>query len=81
VCVHLSSFNIERSEQRVDSARRTWQRGTVKRVEGHPAIRRLPMNDFTDNLAVKFYLNQGASGERDSTGAASIGGLLAGGGG
>ena len=46
----------------------------------HPAIRRLPMNDFTDDSAVKFYLNRRASGERDSAGAASIGGLLASGG-
>lgn len=42
----------------------------------HPAIRKLPMNDFTDDSAVKFYLNRRASGERDSAGAASIGGLL-----
>ncbi|KAF8629760.1 hypothetical protein AX15_003283 [Amanita polypyramis BW_CC] len=43
----------------------------------HPAIRKLPMNDFTDDSAVKFYLNRRANGERDSAGAASIGGLLA----
>ncbi|KAF9044765.1 hypothetical protein BDZ89DRAFT_1058868 [Hymenopellis radicata] len=32
----------------------------------HPAIKKLPMNDFTDDSAVKFYLNRHGSGDNDS---------------
>ena len=32
----------------------------------HPAIKKLPMNDFTDDSAVKFYLNR-RRGERDES--------------
>lgn len=32
----------------------------------HPAIRKLPMNDFTDDSAVKFYLNRKSSDKDDS---------------
>ncbi|KAF5367015.1 hypothetical protein D9758_003865 [Tetrapyrgos nigripes] len=32
----------------------------------HPAIKKLPMNDFTDDSAVKFYLNRRSADGRDS---------------
>lgn len=35
-------------------------------LSAHPAIRKLPMNDFTDDSAVKFYLNR-RGGEEDAS--------------
>ncbi|KAI5117770.1 hypothetical protein M0805_003589 [Coniferiporia weirii] len=35
-------------------------------LSAHPAIRKLPMNDFTDDSAVKFYLNRRSSGGDNS---------------
>lgn len=35
-------------------------------LSAHPAIRKLPMNDFTDDSAVKFYLNR-RGGEEDTS--------------
>jgi hypothetical protein len=36
----------------------------------HPAIKRLPMNDFTDDTAVKFYLNRRSETGSDESGTA-----------
>jgi hypothetical protein len=40
----------------------------VSNLSMHPAIEKLPMNDFTDDSAVKFYLNRkGEEGQDDSS--------------
>ncbi|EJD07492.1 uncharacterized protein FOMMEDRAFT_100753 [Fomitiporia mediterranea MF3/22] len=71
---------VEEAEQMPKTVKRS-SMGSISSVasnlSAHPAIRKLNMNDFTDDSAVKFYLNRVSDRDRDesdltdSSGAAS----------
>ncbi|KAL5513124.1 BUD14 [Sanghuangporus vaninii] len=63
---------VEEAEQMPMRVKRS-SMGSISSVasnlSSHPAIKKLPMNDFTDDSAVKFYLNRVGDEEKDDSNA------------